>query len=159
MASQYGIERDRGAKESWQQIEVLREKWPLAFSVKPHDIRPLAIGAAGEIAAAMGWSLPYALGVLDRWKMAPAYCRAVLSNDQRIAIDGTPAEAVDAEAKELATKQLARLAARKAATQRVPKAAELLPRRPSRRSHCATECGLRSCGGAHKSQAGRSHGE
>jgi hypothetical protein len=56
---------------------VLREKWPLAFPARPHDIRPLAIGAAGEIAAAMGWSLPYTLGVLSRWKMATAYCRAV----------------------------------------------------------------------------------
>jgi hypothetical protein len=59
MASQYGIERDRGAKESSEQLATLRGKWPLAFPAKPHDIRPLAIGAAGEIAAAMGWSLPY----------------------------------------------------------------------------------------------------
>jgi sRNA-binding protein len=124
MASQYGIERDRAAEESWQQIAALRGKWPLAFPAKPHDIRPLAIGAAGEIAAAMGWSLPYTLGVLGRWKMAPAYCRAVLSHDQRIALDGAPAEAVDAEAKELAKKQLARLAARKAATHKDPKAAK-----------------------------------
>jgi hypothetical protein len=52
MASQYGTERDRGAKESWQQIEVLREKWALAFPAKPHDIRPIAVGAAGDVAAA-----------------------------------------------------------------------------------------------------------
>jgi len=39
----------------------------------------------------------------------------VLSHDQRIALDGAPAETVDAEAKDLATKQLVRLAARKAA--------------------------------------------
>ena len=37
------------------------------------------------------------------------------SNEQRIALDGSPAETVDAEAKDLATKQLAQLAARKAA--------------------------------------------
>jgi hypothetical protein len=43
---------------------VLREKWPLAFTVKQQDVRPLAIGATREIAAAMGWSLPYTLGVL-----------------------------------------------------------------------------------------------
>ena len=86
MASQYGIERDRGAKESWQQIEVLREKWPLAFPVRPHDIGPLAIGAAGEIATTIGWSMLYTRGVLCRWKMATAYCRAVLSYDQRIAL-------------------------------------------------------------------------
>jgi sRNA-binding protein len=128
MASQYGTERDRGAKESWQQIEVLRERWPLAFPVKPHDVRPLVIGAAGEIAAAMGWSLPYTLGVLNRWKMAPAYCRAVLLHNERIALDGSPAEAVDVEAKELAKKQLARLEPRKAA-----KAAKTKPTAPSAR--------------------------
>jgi sRNA-binding protein len=130
MASQYGIERDRGAKESWQQIEVLREKWPLAFPVKPHDVRPLAIGAAGEIAAAMGWSLPYTLGVLNRWKMAPAYCRAVLLHNERIALDGSPAEAVDVAAKDLATKQLARLEARKAAKAKASKPATVLPPAP-----------------------------
>jgi sRNA-binding protein len=39
----------------------------------------------------------------------------VLSYDQRIGLDGSPAEMVDAEAKELAAKQLAQLEARKAA--------------------------------------------
>jgi sRNA-binding protein len=115
MASQYGIERDRGTKEYRHQFAVLREKWALAFPVKDQDVRPLAIGATGEIAAAMGWSLPYTLGVLGRWKMAAVYCQAVLSHDQRIALDGAPAEAVDAAAKDLATKRLAQLAARKAA--------------------------------------------
>ena len=70
--------------------------------------------AAGQVVAAMGWSLPYTLVVLDRWKMAAVYCQAVLSHNQRIALDGPPAETVDAEAKDLAAKQLARLAARKA---------------------------------------------
>jgi sRNA-binding protein len=115
MTSPYRIERDRGTKESPQQIAVLREKWPLAFPVKHQDVRPLAMGAAGEIAAVMGWSHPYTLGVLAGWKMAAVYCRAVLCYDQRIALDGSPAETVDAEAKDLATKQLAHLAARKAA--------------------------------------------
>jgi sRNA-binding protein len=114
MTSAYRIERDRGTKEYRHQFAVLREKWPLAFPAKPHNIRPLTIGAAGEIAAAMGWSLPYTLGVLGRWKMAAVYCQAVLSHDQRIALDGAPAEMVDAEAKDLAAKQLAKLAARKA---------------------------------------------
>jgi hypothetical protein len=76
MTSPYRIERDRGTKESPQQIAVLREKWPIAFPVKHQDVRPLALGAAGEIAAAMGWSLPYTLGVLGRWKMAPAARKA-----------------------------------------------------------------------------------
>jgi sRNA-binding protein len=43
------------------------------------------------------------------------YCQAVLCHDQRIALDGSPAETVEAEAKDLATKRLAQLAARKAA--------------------------------------------
>jgi len=115
MTSPYRIERDRGTKEYRHQFAVLREKWPLAFPVKDQDVRPLAIGATGEIAAAMGWSLPYTLGVLGRWKMAAVYCQAVLSHDQRIALDGAPAETIDAEAKDLAAKQLAKLAARKAA--------------------------------------------
>src|SRR5580704_10169936 len=59
----------------------------------------------------MGWSYPYTLGVLSRWKMAPLYCQAVLCHQQRIALDGSPAEMVDAKAKDLATKHLARCAA------------------------------------------------
>jgi sRNA-binding protein len=94
---------------------VLRERWPIAFPTKDEDVRPLAIGAARQIAAAMGWPLPYTLGVLTRWKMVADYCRAVLSHDQRIGLDGSPAEVVDAEAKELATKQMAQLEVRKAA--------------------------------------------
>jgi sRNA-binding protein len=73
------------------------------------------MGVARQVAAAMGWSLPYTLGVLGRWKMAAVYSQAVLCYDQRIALDGSPAETVDAEAKDLAAKQLAKLAARKAA--------------------------------------------
>jgi sRNA-binding protein len=53
------------------------------------------------------WSLPYTLGVLGGWKMAPVYCQAVLCHDQRIALDGSPAETIEAEAKDLAAKQLA----------------------------------------------------
>jgi len=62
----------------------------------------------------MGWSLPYTLGVLSRWKMAPVYCQAILCYDRRIALDGSSAEIVVAKAKDLATKHLARIAARTA---------------------------------------------
>jgi sRNA-binding protein len=123
MPPTYQIERNSGTKDARQQLAALREKWPLAFPAKPEDVRPLAVGAAGEIAAAMGWSLPYTLGVLVRWKMAAAYCEAVLCYDQRVALDGSPAEAIDAEAKELATKQLARLAARESTKKSVKAAA------------------------------------
>src|SRR5271169_2919887 len=144
MTSPYRIERDRGTKEYRHQFGVLREKWPLAFPVKDQDVRPLAMGVAREVAATMGWSLPYTLGVLGRWKMAPVYCQAVLCYDQRIALDGTPVEAVDTEAKNLATKQLAQLAARKAAKAKASK---------------SVGCGPRSCGGAHKNCAEGSHGK
>jgi sRNA-binding protein len=115
MASNYTIERTRGKKEARRQLVVLRDKWPLAFPSKYQDVRPLSLGVAREIAAATGWQLPYTLGVLGSWKMAPAYCQAVLRYDHRIALDGAPAEVVDAKAKELAAKRLAELAARKPA--------------------------------------------
>ena len=115
MSSTYRIEQDRGVKEYRQQLAELREKWPLAFPVNDKDIRPLTVDATREIAAAMGWSLPYTLGVLSRWKMAPVYCQAVLCHDRRIGLDGSPAEMVEAKAKDLATKHLARRAEGKAA--------------------------------------------
>jgi sRNA-binding protein len=104
-------ERNRGAKDHIQQLPALREKWPRAFPVEAQDVRPLALGVANQIAAAMDWSLQYTLGVLRPWKMAPFYCRAVLSHDQRITLDGALAETVDAGAKELAAKGLAKKAA------------------------------------------------
>ena len=115
MTSQRGTERGRGAKESGQVFAALRARWPLAFPAQSRDVRPLASSVTGEIAAAMEWSLPYTRGVLFPWKMAAAYCRAVLSHDQRIALDGSPTEAVDAGARDLATKRLAQIAERKAA--------------------------------------------
>jgi sRNA-binding protein len=118
--SSYRTERDRGIKEYRQQLAELREKWPLAFPVNLRDVRPLAIEATLEIAAVMNWSYPYTLGVLGRWKMAPAYCQAVLCHQQRIALDGSPAEMVQAKARDLATKHLARLAAGKAAKKAAP---------------------------------------
>jgi sRNA-binding protein len=89
----------------------------------------LAVDAAREIAAVMGWFYPYTLGVLSRWKMAPVYCQAILCYDRRIALDGSSAEIVEAKAKDLATKHLARIAARtaekKAAKTAKPTMAEL----------------------------------
>ena len=122
MPSTFQIERNRGSKEARQQLAVLRDKWPIAFPADAEDVRPLAISAAGEIAAATDWSLPYTLGVLARWKMSPAYCKSVLAHEHRIGLDGSTAEPIDANAKDLAAKQLERLAARETA-----KAAEPVP--------------------------------
>ena len=134
MASPHTIERQRGASEARQQLEVLREKWPLAFLLQ--DARPLAMGTVGHVAETMGWSVPYTIGVLTYWKMTPFYCRAVLAHDQRITLDGAPAEPVDAEAKELATKQLTKLAARNAARQAAADKAKPKPAPPT--GGCAT---------------------
>ena len=128
MSSTYLIERKRGSKEARQQLTVLRQRWPLAFPAEPKDVRPLATGAAGEIASSMRWSLPYTLGVLASWKMAPPYCDAVLCHDHRVALDGSAAETIDDDAKDLATKQLARLAARETAKKKATAPAVVTPK-------------------------------
>jgi sRNA-binding protein len=131
MAPTYRVERDRGSNEFPEQLAVLRERWPLAFPTRHEEVRPLAMGAARQVAAATGWPLPYTLGVLTRWKMGAVYCQAVLSHNQRIGLDGSPAEMVDTEAKALATKQMAQLEARKAAKKAadVAAAAKAVPTR------------------------------
>jgi sRNA-binding protein len=64
----------------------------------------------------------------------------VLCYDQRIALDGSPAETVDAEAKDLATKQLAQLAARKAAKKAAEAAAPAMVKpKPAPASARSTE--------------------
>jgi sRNA-binding protein len=148
MSSSNRIERDRGIKESHRQLAVLRDKWPLAFPLNVQDIRPLAIGSTRDIAAAMSWSLPYTLGVLLTWKMAPVYCEAVLRHDQRIDLDGALAEPVEAQARELATKRLAQLAERKAAKKAAKAAAPTVvtpkPLPTPRAETPATQAQLRS---------------
>ena len=128
MSSTYLTDRKRGSKEARQQLTVLRQRWPLAFPAEPKDVRPLAMGAAAEIASSMRWSLPYTLGVLASWKMAPPYCDAVLCHDHRVALDGSAAETIDADAKDLATKQLARLAARETAKKKATAPAVVTPK-------------------------------
>ena len=82
----------------------------------------------------MGWSVQYTLGVLRPWKMAPFYCRAVLSHDQRITLDGDLAETVDAAAKELAAKVLAKKVAAKPPTKSKPSRPVASPNRPMMRA-------------------------
>jgi hypothetical protein len=43
-----------GVADAHSNFPLLRERWPLAFPAKPHDVLPLALGAADEIAAAHG---------------------------------------------------------------------------------------------------------
>jgi sRNA-binding protein len=81
--------------------------------------------------------------------MAPVYCEAVLRHDQRIGLDGAPAEPVEAQAKDLATKRLAQLAARKAAKKAAKAAAPTVvtpepPPTPAAETAPATPAQLRS---------------
>jgi sRNA-binding protein len=46
--------------------------------------------------------------VLKPWKQTASYCRAVLCYDHRITLDGAPAETVDAAARDLAARELAK---------------------------------------------------
>jgi sRNA-binding protein len=117
MASKFTIDRKRGAAEAWQQIAVLRERWPAAFPADRSAIRPLQFGVAKLVAAAMGWSDHYAFGVLTPWKASMPYCRAVLRADLRITLEGEPAEPIDDEARKQATDRLAQIKAKVAKKQ------------------------------------------
>jgi sRNA-binding protein len=128
MASENAIERKRGAVESRERVNSLRERWPLAFPIARADVRPLAIGSHEVIADAMGWGVAFTLGVLAVWKGSPSYCESVL-RDQRINLDGSPSgEEVDERAKDMATKQLAKFKAKKARA--VLAGAEVKPPKP-----------------------------
>jgi sRNA-binding protein len=137
MASENAIERKRGAVESRERVNSLRERWPLAFPIARADVRPLAIGSHEVIADAMGWGVAFTLGVLAVWKGSPSYCESVL-RDQRINLDGSPSgEEVDERAKDMATKQLAKFEAKKAGA--VPAGAEVKPAKPPPQAETANE--------------------
>jgi sRNA-binding protein len=82
-------EQKRGFKEGSQQFELLRARWPKAFSVKAQGVRPLASGAQQALAEALGWTPYYAHGVLAAWKTRQAYCQAILHYPMRINLDGS----------------------------------------------------------------------
>jgi hypothetical protein len=105
-----GVVKQRGN----DQIEVLAVR---RFSDERRDLKQMVNVRllCGALAPLM--DMPSRRGRAGRtiMEMAAAYCRAVLSHEHRITLDGAPAEAVGTEAKDLAAKQLAKLAARKAA--------------------------------------------
>jgi sRNA-binding protein len=111
MSSIRKLERNRGLKESREQIKVLQDKWPAGFPKQASLVRPLANGTAKTIAEAFGWSVAYTRAVLMVWKSCAAYCTAVLAHPKRINLDGsTSDEEVDDKARLLATERLAVLA-------------------------------------------------
>ena len=107
-------DRKRGAQEARQAFELLRARWPQAFPAKAHEIRPLA-NVTADLQEAFGWSRDYAKGVLMVWKAREAYCRAILCYPNRVRLDGSVSEeAVDDEARAMATARLERITAGKA---------------------------------------------
>ncbi len=104
----------RGAKDARQAFELLRARWPKAFPAKSHEVRPLA-NVTADLQEAFGWSRDYTKGVLTAWKAREAYCRAILLYPNRVKLDGSVIEdAVDDEARAMATARLERIAAGKA---------------------------------------------
>ncbi len=107
-------DRKRGAQEARQAFELLRARWPQAFPARAHEIRPLT-NVTADLQTALGWSWDYTRGVLMVWKAREAYCRAVLCYPNRVRLDGSVSEeAVDDEARAMATARLERIAAGKA---------------------------------------------
>jgi sRNA-binding protein len=108
-------EKARGFKDGFHHFELLRARWPEAFPLKSHEIRPLTTRARPALIEEFGWSPGYAQGVLAAWKMRLAYCQAILRYPVRINLDGSAGdEEVGDHARFLAKKQLERHAARKA---------------------------------------------
>lgn len=113
MTASSKAERLRGLKSAWEHIPLLQQKWPAAFPFSPKSVRPLASSVARTLVQEMGWSAPYANGVLSAWKNRTAYCNAVLRFDERLNIDGSlSAERVDDDARETAKGRLAWIAQR-----------------------------------------------
>ena len=107
-------DRKRGAQEARQAFELLRARWPQAFPAKGHEVRPLT-NVTADLQEALGWSWEYTRGVLMVWKARESYCRAVLCYPNRVRLDGSVSEeAVDDEARAMATARLERIAAGKA---------------------------------------------
>jgi len=117
MTSERLIDRKRGTRDARQQLALLREKWPVAFPAEPESVRPLAIGVAGEIASAMGWSLPYTLGVPRRRTWRPSGSRTARPRPEP-----------------------------QSPRRQCPRNPSLLKGHPRRQSNCAPESGRRLCG-------------
>jgi hypothetical protein len=111
-------EKRRGYQEAGQKIELLRAKWPKAFPVKAHEVRPITNSAQQTIIEAFGWSADYARAVLAVWKLRPSYCNAILRYPTRINLDGSPSnEEIDDTSRATAILRLEQRAARLAKEQ------------------------------------------
>ena len=108
-------DRGRGYKDGFQLIERLRAKWPNAFPLKSHLVRPLANSAQQALVEEFGWSPGYAHGVLAAWKARHAYCQAILHYRMRIHLDGSASgDEVNDHSREQAKLRLEQQAVQKA---------------------------------------------
>jgi hypothetical protein len=99
MAPTYRIERDRGSKEFPQQRCSGRDgRSHFRQSMRTFARWRWASPAKSRRQWAGRFPIRSACSPGGKWRRS---CQAVLSHDQRIGLDGSPAEMVDAEAKEL----------------------------------------------------------
>src|SRR3954469_12720655 len=88
----YKSKTQRPYRKARPAITLLQQRWPAAFPEGPQQVRPLITGLTSLIAAALGWSHPYARAVLRTWKLRPAYCHAVLAHPVRFDLEGNPTD-------------------------------------------------------------------
>ena len=90
-------------------LEVMRERWPLAFPRDFHQVRPLAIGINKDIAVHLPEQplgrISNAIGIFQ-YLLGPAYFRSVLRGGSRYDLDGNPRGEVTAEEQEQAQRDL-----------------------------------------------------
>jgi hypothetical protein len=83
-------EISRGRREFRQHLPALRERFPLVFPEDIKAVKPLHHSVTAAVAQAMGWTLPFARGVVKGYKLSIPYCHAVLRHRERIGPDGEP---------------------------------------------------------------------
>ena len=108
--------KEKEKKAQRELLEVLRERWPLAFPQDYRQIRPLAIGIKRDIVVHLPqYSLlriSAAIGLFQRL-MGPAYYHVVLRGGPRYDLDGNPRGEVTPEEQEHAKRDLAAYQARR----------------------------------------------
>jgi hypothetical protein len=83
-------EISRGRREFRQHLPALRERFPLVFPEDIKAVKPLHHSVTAAVAQAMGWTFPFARGVVKGYKLSIPYCHAVLRHRERIGPDGEP---------------------------------------------------------------------
>jgi ProP effector len=102
--------RDQEKQARRELVELLRNRWPLAFPRDYRQVRPLALGINKDIAAHLPEQplgrISNAIGIFQ-YLLGPAYFRAVLRGGPRYDLDGNPRGEVTAEEQEVAQRDLA----------------------------------------------------